>query len=318
MTSAFTNQLTQIVGANAIKYDELMKLHTTFRIGGPADLFVIPPDVSSLKEAVDCCKAFNIPWMIIGNGSNLLVGDKGIRGVVFQIFQTMDDVHFQPAENGDYFVTAGAGILLSKLSRLIARQGLRGFEFASGIPGTFGGAVTMNAGAYGGEMKTLIESVKVLTRDGEIKTLGQDKLELGYRTSIIQKEKMIVLEATLKLSQGNKEEIEAYIDELTARRKEKQPLEYPSAGSTFKRPEGYFAGKLIQDSGLKGYCVGGAQVSTKHSGFVINTGEATASDVLGLIRHIQKTVKEHFGVRMEPEVRIIGEFEETDDMGKEV
>lgn len=318
MTTAFINKLTQIVGADTIKFNELMKLHTTFRIGGPADLFVIPADAGTLQKAVECCKAFNIPWMIIGNGSNLLVGDKGIRGVVFQIFQTMDDVHFEPSNDGEMFVTAGAGILLSRLSKLIAREGLSGFEFASGIPGTFGGAVTMNAGAYGGEMKPLIHSVKVLTEEGKLRILAQDMLDMGYRTSIIQKEKMIVLEATLKLPKGNKEEIEAYINELTARRKEKQPLEYPSAGSTFKRPEGYFAGKLIQDSGLKGYRIGGAQVSKKHSGFVINTGDATAADVLNLIHYVQETVKEHFNVIMEPEVRIIGEFTEDGDKDKEV
>lgn len=319
MTTAFINKLTQIVGSDAIKFNELMKLHTTFRIGGPADLFVTPADAGTLQKAVECCKAFNIPWMIIGNGSNLLVGDKGIRGVVFQIFQTMDDVHFEPSDDGEIFVTAGAGILLSRLSKLIAREGLSGFEFASGIPGTFGGAVTMNAGAYGGEMKPLIYSVKVLTNDGELRILTQNMLDMGYRTSIIQKEKMIVLEATLKLPKGNKEEIEAFINELTARRKEKQPLEYPSAGSTFKRPEGYFAGKLIQDCGLKGYCIGGAQVSPKHSGFVINTGDATAADVLNLIHYIQETVKDRFNVSMEPEVRIIGEFiEEDGDKDKEV
>lgn len=309
MTTEFIHALTQIVGAGTIKFDELMKLHTTFRIGGPADIFVTPGDADSLKKAVECCKAFNIPWMIIGNGSNLLVSDKGIRGVVFQIFKTMDSVRFEPARDGATRVVAGAGILLSRLARTIAWEGLSGFEFASGIPGTFGGAVTMNAGAYGGEMQSFIDTVTVLTADGHIRTLRQDALDFGYRTSIIQKEKMIVLEAALKLKTGDREEIMARIEELSARRREKQPLEYPSAGSTFKRPVGYFAGKLIEDCGLKGFCVGKAQVSPKHSGFVINTGEATAEDVLGLIRHIQETVYERFGVTMEPEVRIVGDFE---------
>lgn len=308
MTTEFIHALTQIVGAGTIKFDELMKLHTTFRIGGPADVFVTPGNADSLKKAVECCKAFNIPWMIIGNGSNLLVSDKGIRGVVFQIFKTMDSVRFEPAGNGAVRAVAGAGILLSRLARAIAGEGLSGFEFASGIPGTFGGAVTMNAGAYGGEMQMLIDEVTVLTADGHIRTLKQGELDFGYRTSIIQKEKMIVLEAALRLKTGNREKIMARIEELSVRRREKQPLEYPSAGSTFKRPEGYFAGKLIEDCGLKGFCVGKAQVSLKHSGFVINTGGATAEDVLGLIRHIQSVVYERFGVTMEPEVRIVGDF----------
>ena len=308
MTADFINALTGIVGADAIKHDEPMKLHTTFRIGGPADVFVIPRDKDSLRDAVKCCRAFNIPWMIIGNGSNLLVGDKGIRGVVFRIFKTMDEICFEPDGDDGFYVTAGAGILLSRLSAAIAREGLEGFEFASGIPGTFGGAVTMNAGAYGGEMKPLVTSVTVLTKEGELRTLSQKELDFGYRTSIIQKEKMVVLEAVLKLAKGNRDEISARIEDFSTRRREKQPLEFPSAGSTFKRPEGYFAGKLIQDAGLKGFCIGGAMVSKKHSGFVINTGNATAADVLSLIRYIQKTVWDTFGVALEPEVRIIGEF----------
>ncbi len=308
MTTEFIDALTQIVGAQAIKFDELMKLHTTLRVGGPADIFVTPPDAGSLKAAVSCCSAFHIPWMIIGNGSNLLVGDFGIRGVVFQIFQTMDDMRFEREAGGKARVIAGAGILLSKLARRIAQEGLAGFEFASGIPGTFGGAVTMNAGAYGGEIGPLVEYAVVLTRDG-VKTLDAGELDFGYRTSVIQKEQMIVLEAALKLPYGDRETILAQIEELGLRRRQKQPLEYPSAGSTFKRPEGYFAGKLIEDAGLKGFHIGGAQVSHKHSGFVINTGDATAADVLALIRYIQARVKEKFGVAIEPEVRIVGQFE---------
>lgn len=308
MTAEFINALTEIVGAGAIKFDEPMKLHTTFQIGGPADVFVTPADAGSLQRAVECCRTFHIPWMIIGNGSNLLVSDKGIRGVVFQIYQTMDQIRFEPCGEDETLVIAGAGILLSRLSRAVAREGLGGFEFASGIPGTFGGAVTMNAGAYGGEMQPLIDSVTVLTADGQLRTLKQEEMAFGYRTSIVQKEKMIVLEAVLRLKKDDPAQIMARITELGARRREKQPLEYPSAGSTFKRPEGYFAGKLIEDCGLKGFCVGNAQVSEKHSGFVINTGGATAADVLGLIRHIQSVVYERFGVKIEPEVRIIGEF----------
>lgn len=308
MTTEFINRLTEIVGKDGVRFDEPMRLHTTFRIGGPADLFIIPPDEKSLVDAVECCKQWKIPWMIIGNGSNLLVGDLGIRGVVFQIFQTMDQVSFEAANGGDVVVRAGAGILLSRLSRLIAGEGLEGFEFASGIPGTFGGAVTMNAGAYGGEVGPLIDSVKVLTAEGQSLLLKKEELRMGYRTSVIQQEQMIVLEASMKLHRGDPELIHGRIDDFSARRREKQPLEYPSAGSTFKRPKGYFAGKLIQDAGLRGYRVGGAMVSEKHCGFVINTGDATARDVLELIRHVQKTVRESFNVDLEPEVRIVGEF----------
>ncbi|MBB5262995.1 UDP-N-acetylmuramate dehydrogenase [Catenibacillus scindens] len=308
MTTEFINALTEIVGKGAVRFDEPMSLHTTFRIGGPADLFVIPPDEQSLVKAVECCKQWEIPWMIIGNGSNLLVGDKGIRGVVFQIFQTMDQVSFERLDGCQVRVQAGAGILLSRLSRLIAGEGLEGFEFASGIPGTFGGAVTMNAGAYGGEMGPLMDFVKVLTVRGELLFLKKEDLAMGYRTSIIQREQMIVLEASMLLCYGEPGDIKARIEDFSLRRREKQPLEYPSAGSTFKRPEGYFAGKLIQDAGLKGCRVGGAQVSEKHSGFVINTGSATAKDVLELIRYIQTVVQEKFNVCLEPEVRIVGEF----------
>ncbi|HIS47677.1 MAG TPA: UDP-N-acetylmuramate dehydrogenase [Candidatus Scybalocola faecigallinarum] len=308
MTTEFLNALTRIVGDEAVRLDESMKKHTTFRIGGPADVFVTPPDARRLKEAVECCKAFNIPWMIIGNGSNLLVSDKGIRGVVFQIYGTMDEIRMEEQADGVVIVHAGAGILLSRLSRAVAMEGLGGFEFASGIPGTFGGAVTMNAGAYGGEMDMFVCEATVLTGDGQVQTLKGPELEFGYRTSVLQRKSMIVLEAALKLRRGDKERILALMDELTARRREKQPLEFPSAGSTFKRPEGYFAGKLIQDCGLKGFSVGGACISEKHSGFVVNTGDATAQDVLALIRHVQDTVYSRFGVTMEPEVRIIGEF----------
>ena len=308
MTTEFINELTQIVGANAIKFNEPMKNHTTFRIGGPADVFIVPSDAMTLGLAVECCKVHHIPWMIIGKGSNLLVGDLGIRGVVFQIYHTMDKVTFEPMKGESMVVTAGAGILLSRLANEIAEHGLCGFEFASGIPGTFGGAITMNAGAYGGEMKPLMVYAKVLTGAGEVITLNQCELAMDYRTSIIQKESMVVLEAAMILRKGRKDEILALMSELNGRRKDKQPLEYPSAGSTFKRPEGYFAGKLIQDSGLKGCRIGGAQVSEKHSGFVINTGDATAEDVLALIRHVQETVRERFGVTLEPEVRLVGEF----------
>ena len=308
MTGEFIERFTQIVPASALMFDEPMKKHTTFGIGGPADILAAPENAEMLAEAVACCRAFGVPWMVVGRGSNLLVGDKGIRGVVFRICHTMDEIHFEPTDDERVLVTAGAGVLLSRLARAAADYGLSGLEFASGIPGTFGGAVTMNAGAYGGEMKNLMVEVKVLTTDGELRVLNCDALEMGYRTSIIQKKNMVILEGTMVLKTGLREEINGTMAELNRRRREKQPLEYPSAGSTFKRPEGYFAGKLIEDAGLKGASVGGAQVSQKHSGFVINTGNATASDVLGLIEHIQSVVEEKFGVCLEPEIRRIGEF----------
>lgn len=304
----FKKEILKIAGETCVKFDEPMSEHTTFRVGGPADILVTPADEAQFIEAVALCKSAGMPYMIIGNGSNLLVGDKGIRGVVFKLFRTMDHVSFEPQEDGRVIVHAGAGIMLSRLAKMAASEGLEGLEFASGIPGTFGGAVTMNAGAYGGEMKRCVISVKALDTEGHVLHLNFDQLEMGYRTSVIQRCGYIVLEASLCLKKGNQTAIYSYMDELAVRRKEKQPLEYPSAGSTFKRPEGYFAGKLIQDAGLKGYRVGGACVSKKHSGFVINDKGASAADILQLIHDVQDMVMEKFGVRLEPEVRIIGEF----------
>lgn len=308
MTEECKTQLEAIVGADNIKYDEPMKIHTTFRIGGPADIFIIPADTGSLIAAIAYCKQMGLPWVVIGNGSNLLVGDRGIRGVVFCLFHTMDEVRFEPMNTERVAVTAGAGIMLSRLAKTVADYGLCGFEFAAGIPGTFGGAIAMNAGAYGGEMKHFLVYARVLTPEGELLTLNQRELDLSYRHSILLERGYIALEAALMFRRGNKEAIYARMEELAGQRKSKQPLEYPSAGSTFKRPEGYFAGKLIQDAGLKGYRVGGAQVSEKHSGFVINTGAATANDVKRLIHDVQQKVFEAFGVRMETEVRMLGEF----------
>jgi len=301
-------ELQRIAGADCVRSDEPMAAHTTFRVGGPADIFVTPADEESFIRACAYCRQSEIPYMIIGNGSNLLVGDKGIRGVVFQIFHTLDHVVFEDRDEAHVIVRAGAGMMLSKLSKLAAARGLCGLAFASGIPGTFGGAVTMNAGAYGGEMQQCIVSARVLDTQGQVKVLDAGALEMGYRTSIIQKQGYIVLEASLCLKKGDAAAVMARIDELTLQRKAKQPLEYPSAGSTFKRPEGYFAGKLIQDAGLKGYRVGGACVSEKHSGFVINDQNATAAEILQLIHDVQRIVYDQSGVRLEPEVRITGEF----------
>ena len=315
MTAEFTEKLTQIVcgGSTAddcsyIKFDEPMKKHTTFCVGGPADIFVLPKNSEVLKSAIKWCKTNDVPWLVIGRGSNLLVGDGGIRGVVFCICHTMDEVVMENCEDGGTLVTAGAGIMLSKLAKTVENASLAGFEFASGIPGTFGGAITMNAGAYGGEINQCLVSAKVLDADGQIVDMTMEQLQMGYRTSIIQKEELIVLEGTLKLYPGKLEEIAALTADLNGKRKDKQPLEYPSAGSTFKRPEGYFAGKLIQDCGLKGYTVGGAQVSEKHSGFVINIGDATANDIKALMGYVQAVVYENYQVVLEPEVRIIGDW----------
>lgn len=304
----FKKDLINIVGEKHVKFDESMAAHTTFRVGGPADALVIPANEQCMIKAMAFCKDAGVPYMIIGNGSNLLVGDKGIRGVVFQLYRTMDDIVMQKKDDDYTYVRAGAGVMLSKLAKAVAAEGLEGFEFASGIPGTFGGAVTMNAGAYGGEIKQSIVSAKVMDEEGNISVIDAADLELGYRTSVIQKRQLVVLEATICLKKGDKDKIFSIIDNLTAQRKEKQPIELPSAGSTFKRPEGYFAGKLIQDAGLKGYRVGGACVSQKHSGFVVNDQNGTAADVMQLIRDVQRIVMEQFGVMLEPEVRIIGEF----------
>lgn len=284
-----------------IKERELMRGHTTFRIGGEADVFV-SPKAEELEKVLGIAKEEQVPVTVIGNGSNLLVGDGGIRGLVVEIGAGMSLVSLE-----GNLLTAEAGALLSKVAGVAASAGLGGMEFAAGIPGSVGGAVTMNAGAYGGEMKDILKSVKVLTRDGQRKTLSVEELELGYRHSCIPEKDYIVVEAQFSLSEKPEEEIRSLMAELSGRRREKQPLEYPSAGSTFKRPEGYFAGKLIMDAGLRGYTVGGAQVSEKHCGFVINRGNATAADVKKLMEDVQKKVYEKFGVTLEPEVKIIGE-----------
>ncbi len=303
MNLVFYNNLKDMIEESRVYVDEPMKKHTTFRVGGPADYFVVPKTKEEVKNIVALCREFDMPYYILGNGSNLLVGDKGYRGVIIQIYREMNHIQVE----GDR-VKVQAGALLSKIGSAAFEAGLTGFEFAAGIPGTMGGAVVMNAGAYGGEMKDVLFSVTVLTPEGEVLTLSNKELELGYRTSVVAKKNYIVLEATLVLQKGEKDAIKARMDELRIQRTTKQPLEYPSAGSTFKRPEGYFAGKLIQDAGLRGFQVGGAQVSEKHCGFVINKEDATAADVLELMRQVSATVKEKFGVELEPEVKRLGEF----------
>ena len=295
------NRLCTITKQENVLKDEPMKKHTTFRIGGPADYFVTPESKEEIQAIVELCKKEEIPYSVIGNGSNLLVGDKGYRGVILQIFKKMNQIRVE--ENKIY---AGAGALLSKIAATALSESLTGFEFAAGIPGTLGGGGAMNAGAYGGEIKDCIVSAKVLTKEGERVVLKKEDLQLSYRDSVILQKGYLVLEATFSFEKGNPAEIQEEIKELNKRRREKQPLEYPSAGSTFKRPEGYFAGKLIEDAGLRGYRVGDAQVSEKHCGFVVNRGEATAKDVAQLISDVQNRVMDEFGVKLEPEVRMIG------------
>lgn len=302
MNNQLLEQLEQIVGKDGMRLAEPMSRHTTFRVGGPADVLVTP-DRSALAQVVALCKKEQTPYCIIGNGSNLLVGDGGIRGVVIETKGALNTLR----TDGERIV-AGAGTLLSQAASRAASQGLSGMEFAAGIPGTVGGAVVMNAGAYGGEMKDIIESVTVLDQDCREKVLSAEELELGYRSSSILKNGYIVLEAVFHLAAGDEAQIKARMQELAGQRMAKQPLEYPSAGSTFKRPEGYFAGKLIMDAGLRGYQVGGAQVAEKHCGFVINRGGATAADIVKLMEDVKCEVERQFHVTLEPEVKMLGEF----------
>lgn len=299
MNQEFYQKLTNL--GVTVLIDEPMKTHTTFRIGGPADYFVSPDREHLAKVLLEAQEA-EIPVTVIGNGSNLLISDAGIRGIVVEIGKGMNRIEL----DGET-IKAEAGVLLSRAAALAAANSLTGMEFAAGIPGSIGGAVVMNAGAYGGEMKDIIKSVDVISRDGKITTLLRDELDLSYRHSCILEKEYIVLSAELELHIGDKEKICAWMAELKNRRLEKQPLEYPSAGSTFKRPQGYFAGKLIQDAGLRGYQVGDAQISEKHCGFVVNRGSATAAEVMQLICDVQKKVKEQFGVELEPEVKLLGE-----------
>lgn len=304
MNQTFVKSVTEKLPQLGLLQDEPMKKHTTFRIGGPADYYA-EPDMSRISKLIEMAKACDMPVTVIGNGSNLLVGDKGIRGLVIGIGKGMSEI---TAQGNGHVITAGAGAILAAVAAKAAEASLSGLEFASGIPGSVGGAVVMNAGAYGGEIKDVLIDATVLTAEGELKTVTRDELDLSYRHSIVQEKGYIVLSARFRLTPKPKDEIKSYMAELRAKRVEKQPLEYPSAGSTFKRPEGYFAGKLIMDAGLRGYSVGDAQVSQKHCGFVVNKGEATAADVLTLIKDVQETVLKQFGVKLEPEVKMIGEF----------
>lgn len=303
MQKEFYERLMEIMDQESILLDEPMSRHTTFRIGGPSDCFVLPKSIEEVKKVTALCREMKIPFYVLGNGSNLLVSDAGFRGVIIQIYKNMNRIEVE----GDV-IRAQTGALLSKIAGEALRNELTGFEFASGIPGTLGGAVVMNAGAYGGEMKDVLQEVTVLTGEGEVKILKKEELDLGYRTSVVSKRGYIALEAVIGLKKGDAEEIRTVMEDLKGRRTTKQPLEYPSAGSTFKRPEGYFAGKLIQDTGLRGFSVGGAQVSEKHCGFVINKDHATAKDVVELMQEVSDRVEAKFGVPLEPEVKKLGDF----------
>ena len=303
MNQNIIEKFTDLLGKEKVKVNEPMNRHTTFRIGGPADCFLLPSSQEELQEIIKICSDEKLPYFILGNGSNLLVSDAGYRGVIIQLDRNMEEITVDGTE-----IRAAAGALLSSIAVAARRASLAGFEFAGGIPGTLGGAVVMNAGAYGGEMKDVLKEVTVMTGDGEIRVIPASELEMGYRTSIIKKAGYLVLGATISLKEGNLEEIKALTRELSEKRTSKQPLEFPSAGSTFKRPEGYFAGKLIMDSGLRGYQIGGARVSDKHCGFVINAGDATAQDVVALMDHVTEVVREKYGVTLEPEVKFLGDF----------
>lgn len=303
MSAAHYNYLTEIVGNDNVLRQESMASHTTFRVGGEAEYFVKIQNREQLADIIKYLNKTGYPYFILGNGSNLLVGDKGYQGVVLDLSAGLKQI-----ERNGQRVTAEAGALLSHVAAVACEAELTGFEFAAGIPGTIGGAVVMNAGAYEGEMKQVVESVTVLNEQGEFMVLDNETMEFGYRNSIIKNRPFIVVETTLLLTEGKKETIRSKMDELNARRREKQPLNYPSAGSTFKRPEGHFAGKLIMDAGLRGLRIGGARVSEKHCGFIINEGNATATDVADLIDEVTDRVREKFGVTLETEIIKLGIF----------
>lgn len=304
MNKEFIKQITEALGEDQVQMDVQMAKHTTFRIGGPAKYFLTPHTIEGVKMAVCICKEMDIPYYILGNGSNLLVSDSGYSGAIIQLYKNFSQVVIE----NETIVRVQAGALLSAIAKTAYHYGLSGMETLSGIPGTVGGAVVMNAGAYGGEIRDVLVEVTVLDAEGQIQVIPADQLELGYRTSLIAKRGDIVLEAVLSLERGEKEKIGVRMEELREQRVIKQPLSYPSAGSTFKRPEGYFAGKLIQDAGLSGYQVGGAKVSEKHCGFVVNVGNATAYDVFRLIQDVKNKVWEKDHILLEPEIKMLGMF----------
>ncbi len=303
MTTAFLQYANQLLPQDAILRKEPMAKHTTFRLGGPADCMVAVQNIEQLAKILSYIVKAGLPYFLLGNGSNLLVGDKGYRGIVLRLAGEFTKISVE--EN---CILAGAGALLSKTAQAAKEHSLAGLEFASGIPGTVGGAIVMNAGAYGGEMKQVVRLVRVMTQTGEILELDNETMEFAYRKSVVKNRPYIVLDTRLELAKGEAALIAGKMEELAAERRKKQPLEYASAGSTFQRPEGYFAGKLIMDAGLRGCCIGGAQVAEKHCGFIINKGNASAADVAELITEVAERVKERFGVTLVPEVIRLGDF----------
>ena len=303
MDREIQNQFGKVVGSDNVDAEAPMSEHTTFRIGGPATYLVTPHSVKELIKVIEICQEEDMSYMILGRGSNLLVGDKGYDGVMIRIYKNMSQV-----EVDGTIIEAEAGALLSKIAKVALNHQLTGMEFAAGIPGTLGGGIVMNAGAYGGELKDILLDVTVLTEDGQVKVLEASELELGYRSSNVAVNEYTILKARLQLASGKEAEIRGLMDDLQGRRSSKQPLEYPSAGSIFKRPKDNFAGKLIMEAGLQGYYRGGAQVSKKHAGFIINTGEATAKDVVELIEYIIRIVRRNTDITLETEVKLVGDF----------
>lgn len=318
----FYNRLVELVSTECVQIEEALSKHTTFKIGGPADYFVTVEDATTLSKVIRLCKEFEQPYYVLGKGSNLLVSDTGYRGVILHLangkgielldetdeaYQRAMKVYGNELEHMAVY-RCQAGVSLIEFSLEVSKAGYTGFEFATGIPGSLGGAVTMNAGAYDGEMQLRIFEATAVDSDGQIKLYSKEELDMKYRSSIIQQNGSVVTEAVFVFEQGDKDTIMARVRELGALRAQKQPLEYPSAGSTFKRPTGYYAGKLIMDSGLRGFQLGGAQISEKHCGFVINKEGATAQDVIDLIHYVQKTIYEKFNVKIETEVKFLGDF----------
>ncbi len=303
MSTSMYDFIKSVISQDRILFQEPMSRHTTFRVGGEAACMLLIHSEEELCKLIPYFKLIGQEYFILGNGSNLLVGDKGYQGIVLKLDKGMQEIQVE-----DTRIRVKAGALLSQTANLARDHGLTGMEFAAGIPGSIGGAVVMNAGAYEGEMKQIVESVRAMNTDGEILTLDNDTMEFGYRTSVIRNRPFVVLEAVLTLQKGDVQAITARMEELAQLRRSKQPLEYASAGSTFKRPEGYFAGKLIMDAGMRGYRIGGAQVADKHCGFIVNTGKATAADIKEVIEEVQARVKQRFHVDLEPEVVFLGDF----------
>lgn len=302
MNQTMMEYLKQIVPEENILFQEPMSKHTTFRVGGPAEIFINVTEKEQLQKLVGYLSKISQDFFVLGRGSNLLVGDKGYNGIVINAGA------LSTIEVDGNKIHAYAGASLPMVAKVAAEHSLNGLAFAAGIPGTIGGAIVMNAGAYDGEMKQVVKSVFVVNQEGQEMELDNDAMEFGYRTSIIKNRPFVVTDVILELKEGNQDEIYAQMEDFNQRRKDKQPLEYPSAGSTFKRPEGHFAGKLIMDAGLRGFRIGGAQVSEKHCGFVVNIGNATAADVKEVIEEVSQRVKAQFGIRLEPEVIFLGDF----------